>query len=67
MIKVEIFYIILGLFLGFLIVYITAPSPRIVLKKPSINTINNTTYIDEKGQCYKYFPVEVECQTLKKS
>lgn len=62
MLKVEIFYIILGLFLGFFIVYITTPAPKIVLKYPTIENVHNTTYIDENGQCYKYYAKEIQCQ-----
>lgn len=61
MIKVEIFYIILGLFLGFFIIYITAPPPKIILKYPTIENIQNTTYVDESGQCYRYYAIEVSC------
>lgn len=67
MMKVEIFYIILGLFLGFFIIYITSPKPRVILKYPTIENINNTTYIDEKGQCYKYYAIEIPCVTNKQN
>lgn len=62
MIKVEIFFILLGLCLGLFIVYIITPPPRIILKYPTIDNIQNTTYIDENGQCYKYFATEVPCK-----
>ncbi len=63
MVKIEIFYIFLGLFLGFFIVYITAPKPKIVLKYPTLDNIQNTTYIDENGLCYKYYAREIPCPT----
>ena len=59
--KIEIFYIILGLALGFFIIYLTTPAPKIILKYPTIENISNTTYIDENGQCYKYYAQEVAC------
>lgn len=59
--KVEIFYILLGLFLGFMVIYITSPPPKIILKYPTIENIANTTYIDENSQCYKYYAQEVPC------
>lgn len=59
--KVEIFYIALGLFIGFFIVYVTTPPPKIILKYPTIDNIQNTTYIDENDMCYKYFASEVPC------
>lgn len=66
MVKVEIFFIILGLFLGFFITYITAPAPKIVIKYPTIENIQSTTYVDENGQCYKYYAREVPCRTSDK-
>lgn len=63
MVKVEIFYILLGLFLGFFIIYITTPSPKVILKYPTIENIQNTTYVDENGQCYRYYAQEVPCKT----
>ena len=61
MFKIEIFFIIVGLFIGFFIIYITTPPPKIILKYPTIENIQNTTYIDEKGQCYKYYAKEIPC------
>jgi len=71
--KIEIFFIIFGLCLGFFITYITSSPPKIILKYPTIENIQNTTYVDENGLCYKYFAMEVPCKTdntvniLKKS
>lgn len=59
--KVEIFYIILGLAIGFFIIYITAPQPKVILKYPTIENIATTTYIDDNGQCYKYYAQEIHC------
>lgn len=61
MIKVEIFYIALGFFIGLFIVYVTAPVPKIILKYPTIDNIQNTTFIDDSGQCYRYYAQEVGC------
>ena len=60
--KIIIWYVLLGLFLGFLIVYLTSPKPKVVIKYPTIENIGTTTYVDEKGQCYKYYAKEVPCQ-----
>jgi hypothetical protein len=62
MIKVEIFYIILGLFLGFLVIYAASPPPKVVIKYPN----PDTTYVDENGTKYKYFAKEVPCRPNKK-
>ena len=61
MAKVEIFYIVLGLFLGFFLIYITSPPPHVILKYPTIDNIRNTTYIDENGLCYNYHATETPC------
>lgn len=61
MLKVEIFYILLGLALGFFIIYATTPPPKIVLKYPTLDNIQDTTYIDDNGQCYKYYAEEISC------
>jgi len=61
--KVEIFFIFLGLCLGFFFIYVTASPPKIVLKYPTIDNIEQTTYIDEAGECYKYYAVETKCDS----
>ena len=58
---IKVCFIILGLMIGFLIIYITSPSSKIIVKYPTIENIHNTTYIDEKGQCYKYYAKEISC------
>jgi len=64
MIKVEFFYIILGLFIGFFIIYVITPPPKVILKYPTLENIDSTTYIDENGQCYKYYAKEVKCGSV---
>lgn len=60
--KVDILFIMLGLFLGVFIVYVTTPPPRVVLKYPTIDNINNTTYVDNNGQCFRYYAREIPCR-----
>ena len=60
--QILILYIILGFFLGFFIIYLTTPPPKIILKYPTIENIQTTTYVDENGQCYKYFAQQIPCQ-----
>jgi len=62
--QVQIFYILLGLFIGFFIIYVTTPAPKIIFKYPTIQNIADTTYIDETGQCYKYFAREIKCDNI---
>ena len=59
--QIEILYIILGLLLGFFVVYITSPRPEMIIKYPTIDNIRNTRYVDENGTCYKYLAREVLC------
>ena len=61
MIKIDIFFILLGLCLGFFVVYVTAPAPKIIMKYPTVDNIQDTTYVDENGVCYKYYAMEVNC------
>ena len=49
-------YIIIGLFIGFLWVYVFTPPPLLIFKYPSLNS-KSETYVDENGTCYKYNPV----------
>ncbi len=60
-ISVDLFYILIGLFIGIMVVYATSPVPGIVMKYPTLDTINTTTYVDNVGQCYKYYAEEVKC------
>lgn len=62
MIESEIFYVIIGLFIGFMIVYVTKPKPKLMVKNPTINNIDKTIYIDENGVKYKYIAREISCQ-----
>ena len=59
----EIFCIIFGLFIGFIIIYITVSSPKNILKYPTIENMHKTIYIDENGVCYKYYAKEIQCET----
>lgn len=61
MAKVELFYIAVGLFLGFFIIYATTPPPTVIFKYPTLDNIQNTIYVDRSGQCYKYYAKEVSC------
>ncbi len=58
--KLILFYFILGLFIGFMIIYISA-SPSVVIKHPNLDNIKSTTYIDDNNVCYRYKKVKVDC------
>lgn len=62
MIKIDIFYILLGIILGFTIIYIITPSPKIIIKYPTVDNINSTVYVDDNGMCYKYYAKEIPCK-----
>ncbi len=57
---VPLFFFI-AIFIGFLFVYVTSPPPKIVLKNPNPNNIDNITYIDDSGVCYKYKKEKIKC------
>jgi len=62
--KIDIFFLLLGLFVGFFLVYVSSPSPKIILKYPTLENINSTTYVDESGKCYRYFAKETTCSKI---
>jgi hypothetical protein len=54
------FYVVLGLFFGVMFMYILAPSPKIILKEPTLENCGKVTYIDNDGVCYKYKKKKIE-------
>lgn len=60
-IRVELLFIIIGFLLGLFIIHLTTPPPKIVIKYPTIDNIEHTTYVDENGQCYRYIAKEIKC------
>lgn len=61
MIKVSLFYFIVSLFIGILVLYIIHPKPIVLIKYPTINNMSKTIYKDDKGTCYKYEKKEIDC------
>lgn len=59
--EVDIFYIIVGLFLGLCLISFINKPPKIIIKYPSIETIENTTYIDDNNKCFKYYAIKTNC------
>lgn len=62
MIKVDIFYFFISLFIGFFLVYITSPKPQVIVKYPTVKNAGKILYEDDNGVCYKYRAVEVDCK-----
>ena len=61
MIKVDIFYFFISLFIGFFLVYITSPKPKVIVKYPTVKNAGKILYEDDNGVCYKYRAIEVDC------
>ena len=61
MIRIQIIYVIIGLLLGFLIMYLTTSPPKIILKYPTLETLQNMTFVDQNNQCFKYYATEISC------
>lgn len=59
--KIDIFYVILGIFIGVFAVYVMSPVPRVIFKYPTLENITNTTYVDDQNFCYKYYAKEIPC------
>ena len=55
-------YFFIALFIGFFIIYITAPPPKIIIKEPTIDNAGHDTYIDDVGICYRYRKEQIKCQ-----
>ena len=61
----NILYLLTSLFLGILIMYIYAPTPKVIIKHPT-KTDTNTIYIDGNNVCYKYYIENVKCPVKEK-
>lgn len=59
--KILPLYFFVTLLIGFFVVYISQPKPDIILKMPNPRNCNDITYIDDNDICYKYAPVELDC------
>nr|QDY51964.1 hypothetical protein 2_36 [Mimiviridae sp. ChoanoV1] len=55
----------ISLFIGFLMVYITAPLPEIICKHPTPDNIEKNIYNLNDDTCYKYKAQEVSCPQNK--
>jgi hypothetical protein len=55
-------YFFLSLFLTMFILYITCPSPKIILKYPNVKDSTSDLYIDDNNICYRYHRKEIECK-----
>lgn len=60
--EINFLYTLIALALGFFIVYILAPDPKLVMKHPRLSNIKNTLFVDDNNVCYKYVAEETQCQ-----
>jgi hypothetical protein len=54
-------YFIIALASSFLILYMIAPMPKIVVKHPDPSQVKSDLYMDDNGVCYRYKRVQVKC------
>jgi len=52
---------IVSLSIGLLITYLILPTPKVIIRYPNLSNIDNVTYVDNKGVCYKYNKESVNC------
>lgn len=63
MIKITIFYFIISLFFGMMILYVFHPRPQVILKYTSIDNISKVKFKDNEGNCYNYEKKEISCES----
>jgi len=61
MIKITLFYFIVSMFVGIMILYVVHPEPKVIIKYPTIDNLQKNIYKDDKGTCYSYKKEEVIC------
>ena len=61
MIKITLFYFLLSLFIGIMVLYSIHPRPKVIIKYPTIMNVSKNIYKDDKGTCYNYKKEEVDC------
>jgi hypothetical protein len=53
---------VLSLSLGILFVYLSAPTPLVIVRYPTPENAGKETYRDGTGRCYRYRPEVVPCE-----
>jgi len=61
MIKVSLFFFIISLFFGVMSVYLAQPNPKVMIRYPSLDSLENIIYQDDQGVCYKYQKEMIKC------
>jgi hypothetical protein len=52
---------LVALCVGLFFCYVTTPTPKIVVKYPTLNNTGMVTYIDNDSNCYQYKAHKVNC------
>ena len=59
----EILPFLIGFVVGIVGILIWKPKPRVILKYPHPNNVEQMTYKDPNGVCYTYKAKEVQCDS----
>jgi len=57
--KINLKWFLISLFIGLFLVYCSTPTPKIIVKHPTLNS--EEVFRDDVDNCYKYKHKEVEC------
>jgi len=63
--NLDVFYFVLSMFLGFFVVYMITPVPKLVIKYPNIKNPDDTLYMDDNNVCYRYKKEKVDCENFQ--
>lgn len=58
--KILIEYFLLAVLITLIILYISCPFPKIIIKYPSLDDEISDLYIDDNNVCYKYHREEIK-------
>ena len=62
---IEPFYFFIALFIGMFFVYISTPTPDIIIKYPIPEEADKLIFKDYADTCYKYIAEEIQCPANK--
>jgi hypothetical protein len=57
-------YFLTAMLVTFIVLYLTKPTPQIILKYPSIKNKVSDVYVDDNNVCYRYHKKEIKCNNL---
>ena len=63
--KLNFFALIISFCIGILYVYISSPTPNVVMKFPSPYNAGKVTYKNQLNECYKYDYEKINCNATK--